>query len=241
MCPPSQVGIKGSTARNRVVEPALATVPSQVQQEQQQISLSNTHTPSSISFPSHLYVTFLSSNAIAPNSAYDSDAGYDLYCSESSEVPAWGKAKVPTSIACYPPPPGTYGRIADCSGMAWKHDLQPHGGVVDHGYRGHVQIFLLNHSGEARTVHQGDRCAQIIFEQYIKQSVKIVSELPETDTGHAGFGSTGISPPLRDIPEGSTVLTLSHTPPLLHPRPNRSKHTHTHTCLCFHLQRGPQL
>ena len=216
--PPSPVGIKGTTARNPGMEPALATVPSQVQQGQQQISLSNTNTTSAISSPSHLHVMFLSPNAIAPTSAYDSDAGYDLYCSESTEVPAWGKAKVPTGIACYTPP-GTYGRIADRSGMAWKHDLQVRGGVVDHGYRGHVQIILFNHSGEARTVHQGDRCAQIIFEQYVKPSVKIVSELPETDRGHAGFGSTGVSTPLRDIPEGSTVLTLSHTPPPSTPNP----------------------
>ena len=40
----------------------------------------------------------------------------------STEVPAWVKAKVPTGIACYTTP-GTYGRIADRSGMAWKHDL----------------------------------------------------------------------------------------------------------------------
>ncbi len=60
-------------------------------------------------------------------------------------VPARGKALVKTdlSIIC---PPGTYGRVAPRSGLAWKNFIDTGAGVIDEDYRGPLGVLLFNHS-----------------------------------------------------------------------------------------------
>jgi dUTP pyrophosphatase len=138
-----------------------------------------------------LLVKRLSASATLPKRGSKSAAGYDLASAKAVVVPAHGKAICPTdlSIAC---PPGTYGRIAARSGLAWTHHIDIGAGVIDTDFRGNVGVILFNHSESDLKVEIGDRIAQIIFEKITTPDVVEVEELDETDRGKSGFGSTGV-------------------------------------------------
>ncbi len=65
-------------------------------------------------------------------------------------MPGRGKALVKTGLAIALPP-GTYGRVAPRSGLAWKHSLHTGAGVIDEDYRGEVGVILFNLSDEPFT------------------------------------------------------------------------------------------
>ena len=118
--------------------------------------------------------------------------GYDLASAVDIIVPAKGKAIVKTDLAIAIPE-NTYARIAPRSGLAVKHFIDVGAGVVDYDYRGNVGVVLFNHSENDFTVHQSDRIAQLILEQIAMVPVEEVTELPDSERGAGGFGSTGIS------------------------------------------------
>ena len=82
-------------------------------------------------------------------------AGYDLYSSEDTIVPAHGKAMVNTQISIATPP-STYGRIAPRSRLAAKNMITTGAGVIDADYRGVVFVLLFNHSDKDLEVKKGD-------------------------------------------------------------------------------------
>lgn len=88
-------------------------------------------------------------------------------------------------------PVGTYGRIAPRSGMAVKAGIDVLAGVVDRDYTAVVCVVLINHGDTAYTVRPGDRIAQLLLERVIDDAdVVAVTDLPETQRGAGGFGST---------------------------------------------------
>jgi len=139
-----------------------------------------------------LLVKRLSETATIPTRASAGAAGYDLASAKAVVVPARGKAICPTdlSIAC---PPGTYGRIAPRSGLAWKHHIDIGAGVIDADYRGNVGVVLFNHAETDFKVEVGDRIAQLILERIEIADVEEVQDLQDTQRGAGGFGSTGVS------------------------------------------------
>jgi dUTP pyrophosphatase len=88
-----------------------------------------------------------SENAHLPVRGSLGAAGYDLFCSQETVVPAKGKAIVPTDISIKLPP-GTYGRVAPRSGLAVKKFLDVGAGVIDGDYRGKVGVVLFNFGNE---------------------------------------------------------------------------------------------
>jgi dUTP pyrophosphatase len=64
-------------------------------------------------------------------------------------------------------------------------------GVIDHTYRGELQVVLLNTSQEPYTIQQGDRVAQLLVQPIFTADVVEVAELEETERGAGGFGSSG--------------------------------------------------
>jgi dUTP pyrophosphatase len=138
-----------------------------------------------------LCVKKLSPNASLPVRATPRAAGYDLFASASLEIPSRGKALVPTDISiCIPH--GTYARIAPRSGLAHKHFIDVGAGVIDEDYRGPVGVILFNFGEQSFQVQQGDRIAQLILERIESEAtVEEVQELPDTERGEGGFGSTG--------------------------------------------------
>lgn len=141
--------------------------------------------------PSLLRVKKLSDKAVLPSRASPLSAGYDLSSATSTNVPARGKALVPTDLSIGIPE-GTYARIAPRSGLAWKHSIDVGAGVIDADYRGSIGVILYNHSDVDFEVKIGDRIAQLIIEKIVTPDVVEVEDLDSTSRGEGGFGSTGI-------------------------------------------------
>lgn len=133
-----------------------------------------------------------SENATIPTRGSALAAGYDIYSSESSSVPAHGQALVSTDISIIVPL-GTYGRVAPRSGLAVKHGISTGAGVIDADYRGEVKVVLFNHSDKDFKIEKGDRIAQLVLEKIVSADIQEISleELDTTERGVGGFGSTG--------------------------------------------------
>ena len=138
-----------------------------------------------------LYVKKLRNNATIPKRGSEEAAGYDIASAEDTVVPAKGKNVVKTGISMAIPD-GCYGRIAPRSGLTVKRFIDVGAGVIDADYRGEVGVVLFNHSDEDFAVKPGDRIAQLILEKIETPSVKEAEELPDTQRGTEGFGSTGV-------------------------------------------------
>ncbi|AET39457.1 bifunctional dITP/dUTP diphosphatase Ecym_4403 [Eremothecium cymbalariae DBVPG len=140
---------------------------------------------------SDLKVKLLSNDATAPTRGSASAAGYDIFASKETTIPARGRALVATDIS-FTVPVGTYGRIAPRSGLAVKHGIDTGAGVIDRDYTGEVKIALFNHTDEEFKIQKGDRVAQLILERIVDDAkVVVVESLEETTRGEGGFGSTG--------------------------------------------------
>ncbi|KAI1078322.1 dUTPase-like protein [Whalleya microplaca] len=137
-----------------------------------------------------LLIKKLSEKARLPTRGSAFAAGYDVYASQATVVPARGKALVETDISIAVPA-GTYGRIAPRSGLAAKHFIDTGAGVIDADYRGPVKVLLFNHSEADFAVAEGERVAQLVVERIYTPDVVEVAELDASVRGAGGFGSTG--------------------------------------------------
>ena len=84
-------------------------------------------------------------------------------------------------------------QIRPRSGLAIKQGLTclntP--GTIDADYRGELKVILINLSNEIQTIQDGDRIAQIVFQQVEKMEWQLVENLEKTQRGDGGFGHTG--------------------------------------------------
>ena len=139
-------------------------------------------------------VTKLDPAAKLPSYATDGDAGADLSALVAVKLPAGGgRALVPTGIAIALPP-GTAGFVQPRSGLALKHGVtvlnSP--GLIDAGYRGEVKVLVANTDPRtAVTLARGDRVAQLVVQRIEEVQLTEVDELPPSERGTGGFGSTG--------------------------------------------------
>ena len=62
---------------------------------------------------------------------------------------------------------------------------------MDRDYTGEVQVILVNNSQSPFEVSKGDRVAQLIMEKCDYAEIRQVKQLPKTQRGNGGFGSTG--------------------------------------------------
>ena len=125
-----------------------------------------------------------------PSYSHPEDAGADLKASESSIVPARGKALVSTGL-CLELPEGHVGLIWPRSGLAVKHSIDCGAGVIDSTYRGEIKVLLFNHSDENFTIESGNRIAQLLVQKIERINFISVDRLEKTQRNEAGFGSTG--------------------------------------------------
>ena len=127
-----------------------------------------------------------------PKKGTPQSAGFDLYSIESQLLISHSQEVFKTGIIVQIPL-GYYGRVAPRSGLAFKHEINVHAGVIDQDYRGEIMIMLYNHSNHDVVLSEGERIAQLILEKYADNINEVieVDELDETDRGSGGFGSTG--------------------------------------------------
>ncbi len=130
-----------------------------------------------------------------PKYMSDHAAGMDLYAAVNPEmvIPAGEWKLVPTGISIALPE-GYEAQVRPRSGLALKQGVSilntP--GTVDADYRGEVGVILMNHSKENLVIRRGDRIAQMIINKIERIEFEEVPELPESDRGPGGFGSTGV-------------------------------------------------
>ena len=127
-----------------------------------------------------------------PGHAHPGDGGVDLYAREPARLGAGQRAVVPTGIAVAIPD-GFAGLVTPRSGLAARNGISVVNGpgLVDAGYRGEIQVVLVNLSTEVFVVERGDRIAQFVVIPVSVQEFVPVNELPDSARGSGGFGSTG--------------------------------------------------
>lgn len=140
-----------------------------------------------------LAVRRLRPDAVLPVRQHPDDAGLDLCAAEPVRIGPGKRAKVPTGLAVAIPT-GFAGVVTPRSGLAARHGLTlvntP--GIVDAGYRGELQVLLLNTDREATfEAAAGERIAQLLVMPVALPAVEEVDDLDETVRGAGGFGSTG--------------------------------------------------
>jgi dUTP pyrophosphatase len=130
--------------------------------------------------------------AVLPARAYDGDAGLDLAACDRIELAPGARAVVGTGLAVAIPD-GHAGFVQPRSGIAAKHGIavvnSP--GLVDAGYRGELKVVLLNTDpDEPFVVEPGMRIAQLVVVPVATPEPVEVEELPPSERGERGFGSS---------------------------------------------------
>jgi dUTP pyrophosphatase len=131
-----------------------------------------------------------------PGYARAGDAGVDLRARCSVVLAArGGRVLVPTGVAVAIPP-GHAGLVLPRSGLALRHGVTclntP--GLIDSGYRGELQVVLVNHDPEHDyAVARGDRIAQLVVIRVEEVAFALVplEGLGKAERGAGGFGHTG--------------------------------------------------
>ena len=128
-----------------------------------------------------------------PAYAHPGDAGADLVTRIDVVIDPQERVTVPTGVAIAMPD-GYAAFVHPRSGLARKHGLTivnaP--GTVDAGYRGEIQITLLNTDPtEPLALRRGDRIAQLVFQRVEHARFIRAERLPGSHRGAAGFGSSG--------------------------------------------------
>jgi dUTP pyrophosphatase len=130
-----------------------------------------------------------------PERAHPGDAGYDLRSVERMDLAPGARALVRTGISVAIPK-GYAGLVLPRSGLAIRHgiSLVNTPGLIDSGYRGEIQVPLINHDREETfLIEEGTRIAQLVL---VRAAAAFFAEVqflePATDgRGESGFGSSG--------------------------------------------------
>lgn len=134
----------------------------------------------------------LHDGATLPGRAYEGDAGLDLAACERVELGPGERAVVATGLSVAIPD-GHAGLVQPRSGLAARHGITilntP--GLVDSGYRGELKVVLLNTDrSEPFVVEPGMRIAQLVVVPVALPEPREVAELPDSERGEKGFGSS---------------------------------------------------
>jgi dUTP pyrophosphatase len=138
-------------------------------------------------------VTRLDPNLPLPNYAKAGDAGADIVSRIDIELAPGERALVPTGISIALPD-GFVALVHPRSGLAIKYGVTMVNapGTVDAGYRGELQVILINHDPrESVSFKRGDRIAQLVIQRVERAEFIEVNSLPGSERAGDGFGSTG--------------------------------------------------
>jgi len=134
-----------------------------------------------------------SPDAQLPTRGYPTDAGYDLYTSASTYIPAGKVVMVPTGVSV-DLPEGTWGQVTGRSSNTRRGLITAAGtGVIDETYTGPLFAPVWNINDHAVTIAAGERVAQLILHEATGQRFRPAwGVVRAKDRGTAGFGSTGV-------------------------------------------------
>jgi dUTP pyrophosphatase len=122
------------------------------------------------------------------------DAGFDLYATEDGVIWPFQMKRIPVGIKTSFNP-GWYMQICEKSGVSYKHGLRVLAGVMDCGYRGEWMILMKNSRvlpyPKPFFYKRGDKIAQAVPLRISTDDLTFVNQLPDSERGEGGFGSTG--------------------------------------------------
>lgn len=122
---------------------------------------------------------------------YAKDAGLDLRAREGKIIKYLEVANFKTGI-CVEIPLGRSGDVRPRSGLN-KQGIIVAYGTVDPGYTGEIEVTIINLSGSDFEIKEHERIAQLVICKIDEEiDLEIVEELPASERGNRGFGSTGI-------------------------------------------------
>jgi len=128
-----------------------------------------------------------------PSYARADDAGLDLRAAHEATLEPGCRRLVGTGLAVAIPP-GFTGLVLPRSGLALNQGVTVLNapGLVDAGYRGELKVLLVNHGDKPVVITRGDRIAQLVIQRAERAELIEVDELPASERGAGGFGSTGV-------------------------------------------------
>ena len=135
----------------------------------------------------------LRDDAVIPERAYEGDAGLDLAACDRVELGPGQRAVVGTGLAVAVPE-GYAGFVQPRSGLADRHGISivNSPGLIDSGYRGEIKVILLNTDASTPfVIDPGMRIAQLVVLPVPELDLVETDELPETERGVRGYGSSG--------------------------------------------------
>lgn len=146
-----------------------------------------------MSATSSVFIRNKSGHAL-PAYATLASAGMDVRAKlETSVVLQPGEWKlIPTGLFTALPP-GTELQVRPRSGLAFKHGVTVLNapGTIDADYRGEIGVLLINHGAAPFVIENGERIAQLVLARYERIEWTETENLPDTQRGSGGFGSTG--------------------------------------------------
>ena len=142
---------------------------------------------------------YLEEGAIMPTRAYVNDVGYDLYALNDVTIQMGTFVEVKTGVHLALPS-HVFAQVNTRSSFG-KRGLYIHHGVIDPGYTGEVTLWIMNVSNsvlpngmvvtEPCTIHKGDKVAQLLFHKAVTPVLSQIDNIPETERGDKGHGSSG--------------------------------------------------
>tara|TARA_B100002003_G_C13930695_1_gene452125 strand:- start:190 stop:627 length:438 start_codon:yes stop_codon:yes gene_type:complete len=142
-----------------------------------------------------ILVKKISQSAELPNYKTKGSSGMDLFACINDEVTINpGEKKLISTGISVAIPNNHEIQIRPRSGLAINNAISVLNtpGTIDSDYRGEIKVVLINHGKVTFKIKKNDRIAQMILSPISKAELKEVDELPETQRGEGGFGSTGI-------------------------------------------------
>ena len=120
-------------------------------------------------------------------------AGYDVSSAEPEFTIGPRERRLVRTGLALAIPAGYEAQVRPRSGLAVKHGLTlPNSpATIDSDYRGELMIPMINLGAEPVVVTRGMRIAQLVFQRVEAVELQEVAELPPSDRGGGGFGSTG--------------------------------------------------
>ena len=128
-----------------------------------------------------------------PSRATAGSAGFDLASAEAGVLGPGERRLYGTGFAVAIPE-GFEIQIRPRSGLALKHGitLPNTPATIDSDYRGELKVALVNLGSAPFTVERGMRIAQLLVARIEPAAFRSVAELPTSNRGEGGFGSTGV-------------------------------------------------
>ena len=129
--------------------------------------------------------------SVRPTKAHEEDAGFDLYMplNQFGICRGHGSMEVDTGVHMVIPR-GYCGLLVSKSGLNVKHSLTSTG-LIDSGFTGSIHVKLYNHGNDTIEFKGGDKISQIVILPIPEVELVDIKELPETERGNNGFGSSG--------------------------------------------------